>query len=193
MSETKNCAQCGCTYPRRTKCTDDQWEGSKYCSRSCTAVSKITHGCAYLRTPEYAAWLGMIQRCENSNDKSYKNYGGRGIGVHEWWRSSFENFLADVGARPSKKHSLDRRDVNLGYEPGNCRWATAKQQQQNRRNNRYVELNGERVCLAEAARRIGMPKNTLLNRMNRSGMTFMEAITTPLYGSANRANATKSI
>lgn len=193
MSETKKCNQCGEVFPNRRKYADARWEAAKYCSSVCAGLSKITHGCAFIRTPEYAAWLGMAQRCENANDKSYKNYGARGISVCERWRNNFEAFLADMGGRPSPKHSLDRRDVNQGYDMLNCRWATAKEQQQNRRNNRYVELNGERVCLAEAARRVGMPKNTLLNRMNRSGMTFLEAITVPIYGSASRAKGMKAI
>jgi hypothetical protein len=74
----------------------------------------------------------------------------------ERWRSSFENFIADMGLRPSKSHSIDRIDVNGNYEPANCRWATPKEQAQNRRNNTLVLLGGELICVAEAARRLGM-------------------------------------
>lgn len=86
-------------------------------------------------TPEYAAWSGMIHRCENPNFRQYADWGGRGIRVCARWRSSFADFLADVGPRPSPKHSIDRIDVNGNYEPGNVRWATAVEQNSNRRNS----------------------------------------------------------
>lgn len=85
------------------------------------------------RTREYEVWLHMISRCENENDKSFINYGGRGIKVCDSWRHSFENFLFDMGKRPSTKHSIDRIDVNGNYEPSNCRWVTKDVQARNTR------------------------------------------------------------
>ena len=86
------------------------------------------------RTPEYISWTNLVQRCTNPKNVSFNNYGGRGITVCERWLK-FENFLADMGRRPSAKHSLDRYPDNDGnYEPSNCRWATAKQQAHNSRN-----------------------------------------------------------
>ncbi len=87
------------------------------------------------KSPEYAAWLGMIGRCENPSNDRWARYGGRGIEVCPRWRNSFENFLTDVGARPKGRYSLDRFPNNDGnYEPGNVRWATDSQQARNREN-----------------------------------------------------------
>lgn len=84
--------------------------------------------------PNYMTWARLKSRCNNKNNKSYKNYGGRGIKVCERWLNSFENFCHDMGVRPSLKHSIDRYPNNDGnYEPKNCRWATATQQALNRR------------------------------------------------------------
>ncbi|ULT55402.1 AP2 domain-containing protein [Neobacillus drentensis] len=85
------------------------------------------------RTREYEIWVHMISRCENINDKSFPDYGGRNIKVCDNWRTSFEKFLEDMGERPTDKHSIDRIDVNGNYEPSNCRWATKEVQSRNTR------------------------------------------------------------
>jgi hypothetical protein len=77
-------------------------------------------------------WKGMRQRCGNKNNTSYKNYGGRGISICKRWES-YENFIKDMGPKPSPRHSIDRINVNGNYEPSNCRWATPSQQTKNRR------------------------------------------------------------
>lgn len=82
---------------------------------------------------EYRCWEGMKKRCLNPNSAHFRHYGGRGIKVCDRWLNSYENFLADLGRRPSPKHSLDRVDVDGNYEPDNCRWATHSQQMKNRR------------------------------------------------------------
>lgn len=131
------------------------------------------------RTVEYNTWASMIQRCENKNSVEYHNYGGRGISVCDKWRSSFSSFLADVGRRPSKKHSLDRwPDKNGNYEPGNVRWATAIEQGSNSRKNKTITIGGETMHLAEAARRFGIAPAKISYRL-RHGWSVEETIKTP--------------
>ena len=84
----------------------------------------------------------MLGRCGNPNDSAFKDYGGRGITVCDRWKESFENFLADMGERPSLEYSIDRIDVNGNYTPENCRWATSKEQARNRRDNRALNGGG---------------------------------------------------
>lgn len=92
-----------------------------------------THGEATTRTPEYYSWSAMKERCLNPRKDNYPRYGGRGILVCDRWREDFEAFLADMGRRPSQRHTLDRIDTNGNYEPDNCQWSTPKQQANNRR------------------------------------------------------------
>ncbi len=100
--------------------------------------------------PEYNIWCNMKNRCQNPEYKEYHLYGGRGIKVCDRW-SKFENFIEDMGDRPSKIYSLDRENNDLGYSPDNCRWATIVTQQRNKRSNRWIEYNGKRMILKEWA------------------------------------------
>lgn len=97
------------------------------------------HG--YSRTPTYVVWSNMLARCTNPNLRDFKNYGGRGISVCERWKV-FTNFLADMGEKPAGL-SLDRIDNEGGYEPGNCRWATASEQRRNQRPMLIVRAAAE--------------------------------------------------
>ena len=112
-----------------------------------------THGDASRqgRAPEYVAWLNMRRRCNEPNHISYNNYGGRGIKVCGRW-NEYKNFIEDLGRRPSSLHSLDRIDVNQGYAPENCRWATRKEQNDNRSIRRIENFTTEQL-MCELVRR----------------------------------------
>lgn len=113
--------------------------------RSCGCQSRIRHSTPAHPSrsyqlingtlPELGVWYSMKTRCNNSTHPTYINYGKRGIKVCERWLESFDNFYADMGKRPSSKHSIDRIDVNGNYEPNNCRWATIDVQSRNKRNS----------------------------------------------------------
>jgi len=132
------------------------------------------------RTRMKAVWYGMIHRCHNPNSERYDSYGGRGIVVCERWRTSFDDYLNDVGARPSPQHSLDRIDNNRGYEPGNLRWATATEQNHNRRCTQRYELFGETLTLTEWAERAGMPYDVVKKRILEYHWPLDEALGTPI-------------
>lgn len=117
------------------------------------------------KTKEHVAWCSMIGRCYNEHNKRFSYYGGRGIQVCDRWRTSFENFLADMGKAPSPKHSVDRIDVNGHYSPENCRWTDHKTQCRNRRSNVRYEHDGQVLTLPEWAERLGMPEVTLRKRL----------------------------
>ena len=120
----------------------------------------------------------MIARCTNPDHKQFKDYGGRGIQVAKEWLDSFESFLAYVGFKPSPVYSLDRYPDNDGnYEPGNVRWATAKQQSIGRRSNVWITAFGQRRTLTDWARKIGMTKQALVYRLKR--MPIEDALSSP--------------
>ncbi len=146
-------------------------------SQSCGCARVETlfrHGMA--RTPVYRVWMSMRSRCNNPNDQAFANYGGRGIVVCERW-ADFANFIADMGVRP-KGFQIDRIDNDGNYEPGNCRWVTAKQNLNNKRTSRKVEWRGETRTLTEWADRLGLHQRTLFNRIGR-GWDIERALTTP--------------
>jgi hypothetical protein len=102
--------------------------------------------------PQYDAYMAMFKRCYSENDSSYKNYGARGIKVCDSW-FDFATYLADIGERKEGMF-LDRVDNNGNYEPSNIRWATSTEQNKNKRNNRYVILDGIETLLIDAAKKL---------------------------------------
>lgn len=125
--------------------------------------------------PEYMAWRNAKHRCYEEGNRYYEIYGGRGIAMCDAWRNDFEQFLRDMGKRPSRTHSLDRIDNNGPYSASNCRWATKTEQCLNRRSTRWLVICGERVSVAAAAERFGVKKSTIYTRL-RAGWTDQEAV-----------------
>lgn len=132
--------------------------------RERVAASVRTHG-AYL-TPEYRIWCGMLGRCHNPRNTAYADYGGRGIVVCDRWRDDFRAFRADVGPRPTPKHTIERVDNDGPYAPENCRWATRFEQQKNRRRARLITHNGRTETAHMWSRITGIPSRTITNRLN---------------------------
>jgi hypothetical protein len=139
---------------------------------------RLDHGESRLGTltPEYRAYRNAKARCEHPNNHAYPNYGGRGI---QFKFTSIREFLAEVGRKPSAKHSLDRIDVNGHYEKGNVRWATDLQQARNQRSNRRLTFHNETKCLTEWAEVIGVDSKILSNRLNVYKWSVEKTLTTP--------------
>lgn len=146
-------------------------------SCGCKFIAAVTrHGQS--TTKEYRAWVAMRSRCHTENTPYFKNYGGRGIGVCARW-DSFDLFLADMGSRPSARHSIERKNVNGDYEPGNCCWAVPKTQARNKRSTVYVSLDGSQISLADAVERSGLKYRTVHHRIFSRGWSACDALTLP--------------
>lgn len=142
-----------------------------------------THGMA--RSKTYKSWAAMMSRCRNPKDPGWHLYGGRGITVcKSWW--IFENFLLDMGERLPGT-SIDRIDPNGNYDPNNCRWASSKAQSQNRRNTHFVELNGQKMCVTEWERKLGMKREVMGSRLRR-GWTLEKAFSCPVQQRSRCSN-----
>lgn len=126
--------------------------------------TSTTHGQS--KTPEYRIWVSMKNRCHNPKVKAFRNYGARGINVCERWDESFVAFRADMGPRPSPRHSIDRIDYNGNYSPDNCRWATPKEQANNSRRNRRLTHQGITLSLSQWSERLGIPRKRIRHRLN---------------------------
>jgi hypothetical protein len=138
------------------------------------SISRVSKSHGLSKTSTYYVWKCARQRCKNSNNKEYSNYGGRGITFCKRW-DNYENFLEDMGERPEGME-IDRIDVNGNYEPENCRWTTSKENQRNRTNNHLITYRGETKCLAAWAEEYEIDYNILSQRVNRDNMSFEEAI-----------------
>lgn len=171
----KVACQCGCGKVSEPRCEYLVSGETKSCG--CLAYKgglPPRHGMT--NTPTYRIYSGMLSRCRNPNRKAYADYGGRGIQVCDRWLE-FENFYADMGPRPSPDHSLDRYpDSDGNYEPGNCRWATRVEQNNNRRGCVVLEHDGKRLTISQWSRESGIPESTL-QRWHKQGLSPQEIFT----------------
>jgi hypothetical protein len=135
-----------------------------------------THGAS--GTPTFQTWRGMFSRCFDPGHESYEDYGGRGIKVCDRWLE-YENFVADMGQRPVGM-TLDRENTDGNYEPGNCRWATNREQQTNKRNNVNLTFGGRTQTMVEWAEERGLDPGLLWQRIRKLRWPVEKALTTPI-------------
>lgn len=147
--------------------------------RSMLVKRNTTHGLRFI--PEYTLWLNMKQRCTNPNYKNYHIWGGRGITICDRWLNSFEKFIDDMGKQPVKRMGIDRIDNDKGYYKENCRWATPKQQNNNKRNNRTIHYKGKSQSLKMWCEELNLPYQRIENRFHRGGKTVEEIFTVKKY------------
>lgn len=132
-------------------------------------------------TPTYRSWVRMKQRCLDKNCRDYVWYGAKGVKICDRWMS-FENFYADMGERKDGL-TLERKNNSIGYEPDNCMWASRREQSVNRTITRWIEYRGEVLCMTDWARRYGLTKARLSQRLN-AGWPIEAALTKPVRNSA---------
>jgi hypothetical protein len=169
----KACFVCKCDCGKETIVSGSLLRNGSTRSCGCLVIemtkkASLRHGACVNgeSTKEYHIWMGMKDRCRNPHNKAYRFYGAKGIIVCDRW-AEFSNFLSDMGKRPSNKHSIDRIDSTGNYEPSNCRWATMKEQQNNRIDNRIIEFDGKSMTVARWANHLGIPPYILGNRLSR--------------------------
>ncbi len=177
LGQSKWSCKCDCGAETRTLANNLIRNKAQSCGclkRETAAAMMRTHGMR--NAPEYRVWSTMIERCHNPNNGKYKSYGARGIRVCERWRTDFAAFIADMGQRPTPQHSLDRRDNDGNYEPGNVHWATREQQANNTRANVVLSWRGEHLTMAQWSRRIGISQYAIRQRLER-GWAVEDALT----------------
>lgn len=176
-------AQCECGNTKVFQINNIKNGHTKSCGCAKIRAGKIraTHGHARKgcinRT--YSIYRDMITRCTNKNYKEFHLYGGRGITICDRWMQGYEYFLADMGERPDGL-SIDRIDVNNGYSPDNCKWATNHEQANNKRNSAYIEYMGKKQTIAQWAEDIGIKAGTIYKRIY-NGYTPEQALCETLH------------
>lgn len=181
--------RCLCTCGKETSAiTHDLKSGH---TKSCGCLrykGRHNHTGISWRSPTYSSWTNMVSRCTRKSSPAFAHYKKRKINLCERWRT-FENFLSDMGERPSLAHSLDRHPNNDGnYEPGNVRWATKTEQANNRMTNLQIMYKNKPYTLMELVRETGVHKDLLRSRLfrNKSKWTVEGAINTPVLPKGTR-------
>lgn len=172
--------KCVCECGRLTQVRTCHLQSEKIRSCGCGPKGRHRYIHGMTGTRVYRIWRQMHQRCENPNAEGYENYGGRGIKVCERW-NNFPQFFEDMGQPLTDKHTLDRKKVNEGYSKENCKWATHKEQMQNRRDSHNITAFGKTQCLTAWAEEYGLAITTLKNRLVRAKMNPEDALIAPLY------------
>lgn len=134
----------------------------------------------------HTAWKNMLERCENPQHSGYEDYGGRGITVCEEWHKFFPFYSWSLINGYDNNLTIDRIDNDKGYSPNNCRWVSQKENSRNRRNNRVITFNGESLCIAAWAERLGITFQALADRLQSKGWTLEQALTTTKNGRSNK-------
>jgi transposase len=128
-------------------------------------TSKLKYGKPVDQIPEYRAWKKAKERCTYKKDINYKNYGERDITMCDEWFNSYDAFISYMGEKPSPNYTLDRINVNKGYRPGNCKWSTAEEQANNKRNNVTIDTPEGKMSFKQASERFGLHINTIKSRI----------------------------
>jgi hypothetical protein len=150
-------------------------------TRSCGVGHRFyePRGPALHSYPEYRSWCAMRERCRVPKHPKFYLYGGRGIRVCARWEGDFLAFLSDMGRRPSDSHTIERINCDGNYEPGNCRWATVREQGRNKRTNRYLDMGGRRRLLIDVAADFGLHPSVLAGRL-KHGWPLDRAVSAPV-------------
>lgn len=175
---------CSCGSPITTLCSVNQL---KYSRQRCQFCSKEFHGST--KTRLYRVYIAMKRRCNDINDPSYSNYGGRGISVCDEWKKSFiafKNWAIENGYKEKSGLSIDRINNDGNYEPLNCQWVSNQTQSNNKRTNSYLTLNGKTQTLTQWAEEYKINISALRFRL-RKGLSLREALTTPIDQRYSRA------
>lgn len=142
------------------------------------AASRTTHGLT--NHPLHHVWCGIKNRCDNPNEPAYKNYGARGIKMCSEWHDDFQAFYDwAIKTGYAKGLTIERKNVNKGYSPDNCCWIPRSEQAKNKRDIRYVELNGKKMSLRAACEQLGLPYKAVHLRVTRQGMNVKDALSKP--------------
>jgi len=175
--------RCSCSCGKETITTAEGLKGGTVKSCGCLRAEanrrRTRHGMS--KSKLWDVWESMKSRCYNPNSTSYYNYGGRGISICSEWLNSFESFYSwAIDSGYHEGLSIDRIDVNGNYEPANCRWATDKEQGNNKRNSVWITHNGETHTISEWGDILGISVHTLYSRIFQHGWPEEKALTTPV-------------